>query len=111
MTITGIGVAKAAMRSTIVPGAVGMRYDQLMCASAATPRSKPLDLPRDESAVDQRAEPRVHRRLAGDHRQIVDVVEGPHMLRRLRDPDLLASCDMQDLAAEAAVAEEPFTTS
>ena len=46
------------------------------------------------------------RRLARDHRKIVDVVERPHMLRRLGQAELLARRDMQDLAAEAAVAKD-----
>ena len=69
-------------------------------------RAKLFDLARDEGAVDERAEPRVDRRLARDHGKIVDVVERPHVLRRLGQAELLARRDMQDLAAEAAVAKD-----
>ena len=75
-------------------------------ASAAMRGRRRSMLARDEGAVHQRAEPRMNRRLARDHGEVVDLVEGPHMLGRLRPAQLLARRHMQDLAAEAAVAEQ-----
>ncbi len=65
----------------------------------------------DEGAVDERAKSRVFRRLDLEQRVLLGLVEVTGMRSRLRHPELFPRRDMQDLPAEAAVAQQAFTWS
>ncbi|MNZ90800.1 hypothetical protein D3C78_1097710 [compost metagenome] len=65
-----------------------------------------VDMPGNEGAVDERAQPRVLRRLQLQKRMLLGGVEMLHMFQRLRQADFLAASHMQDLPSEAAVAQK-----
>jgi hypothetical protein len=69
-------------------------------------RGEPFDLARQKGAVDQRAQPRVLRRLEFEQGVPLHRVKGLEMLRGLRPPQALAAHHMQDLPAEPAVAQQ-----
>ena len=79
--------------------------DQLVGERLDT-RPQPLDLARDEGAVDQRSQPRVHRRFQLEHRIGFDAVECLEMAAILADAAAVGNAG-RVLAAEAAVAQQP----
>jgi hypothetical protein len=79
--------------------------DQLIGERLDT-RPEPLDLTRDEGAVDQRSEPGVHGWLQLQHRIGLDAVEGAEMRAVLADAASGGDAG-RILAAEAAVAQQP----
>ena len=84
MMVIGIGAAKADSRSTspgfeTVDQFVGQRFDT---------RPQSLDLARDESAIDQRPEPGVHRRLQFQHRIGLDASKAARCVRSDPTPRL-----------------------
>ena len=69
------------------------------------PRPQPLDLARDEGAVDQRAQSRVHGRFQLEHRVHLDHVEIAEVASVVADDAVGDS--RRALAPEAPVPEEP----
>ena len=65
-----------------------------------------LDLAGDEGAIDEVSEPRVLGRLHFQDRAALERVERRQMGLRRRPAEFVAAHDMQDLAAEAAVAQQ-----
>jgi hypothetical protein len=60
----------------------------------------------DKGTVHQGPQPGVGRRFEIEQRVFLGQVEGRGMRLRRRQADLLARCDMQDVAAETLVAEQ-----
>src|SRR5262245_6237768 len=69
-------------------------------------RAQSFDGARKEGAVDEPTQARVPRRLCFEQRMALEVKEGLEMRRRLGPAELVARHDMQDLAAEAPIAQQ-----
>ena len=69
-------------------------------------RRQPLDLSRDEGAIDEAAQTRVLGRLQLQQRMALDGVEWLEVRRRLGPAQTLAARHMQHLPAEAAIAQQ-----
>ena len=102
MMVIGSGEAKAGSRSTASPSG---KASISSFASASTRGLQPLDLPRDEGAVDQRAQPRVDRRLEFQHRMRLDRVEGGKVRTVAVGAAAVGNAD-RALPAEAPVAQQ-----
>ena len=103
MMVIGSGAAKAGNRSTW-PLASKRSISSL--AQRFDARAQPLDLARDEGAVDQRAQARVHRRLQLQHRIGLDGVEGRQVRAVAGKTLVVVGRTFRLLAAEAAVAQQ-----
>ena len=103
MTATGIGAAKASMRSA-EPSRSNASIRS--CASAAMRGRELLDLARDEGAVDEVPQPRVLGRLHLEDGMAFERVERGEMGFGRRPAERLAAHHVQDLAAEALVAQQ-----
>ena len=102
MMVIGSGAAKAGSRST---GFAGWKAVDQFVRQRLDARPQPLHLPRDEGAVDQRAQPRVDRRLELQHRVGLDRVEARQMRAVLADAAAVGDAG-RVLPAEAAVAQQ-----
>ena len=103
MTATGIGAANSSMRSA-APRASNASIRS--CASCGDAGRELLDLARDEGAVDEIPEPGVLGRLQFEKRMALERVERGEMGFGRRPAELLAAHHMEDLPAEALVAQQ-----
>ena len=103
ITATGIGAAKSAIRSA---EPLSLESVDLLMRQGRDPRPKGLDPARDEGAVDETPQPCVLGRLELQDRMAFDRIERREMGFGRRPAERLAAHHMQDLPAEALVAQE-----